>query len=424
MSFDEAMLPSRSSFNRMRVYMKDKPHKWGTKLFMLCCSQSDYCMRYMLLTSLACMYRFEVYCGKRQTDGAAGASDTKCEPAAVIRNSREVFGTAGSRDKRLIVTDRFYTSPTLAMQLLTLGFYSIGTVMTNRGTFTVADNKLISIIRAVCWWDNRPVHLLAAGGSVEQDRVKNGEQAELACPRVLKDYQTFMGGVDRARSTPTTKLALKYKKYYKSLFLGFLDLAIINPYIVYNTRREADGHTKLTHVKFLKQLHLEFIQLQERDWGALQRMQATSTKSCDTIRQSYHVPVQVDEWRAGKQGRKRRQRACKVCSVLKESSEAKGGETMFYCSTYKLHSNSKKATVTRVYLCNKVKHTSNGETVSCFEIWHRHWPNGSMLSPSQRKKKIRARTTELSVDEETTLGSDSDGGDDVDNQSKRRRRDE
>ncbi|POM80845.1 Hypothetical protein PHPALM_1267 [Phytophthora palmivora] len=30
MSFDEAMLPSRSSFNRMRVYMKDKPHKWGT----------------------------------------------------------------------------------------------------------------------------------------------------------------------------------------------------------------------------------------------------------------------------------------------------------------------------------------------------------------------------------------------------------
>ncbi|ETK73028.1 hypothetical protein L915_19992 [Phytophthora nicotianae] len=35
MAFDEAMLPSRSSFNRMRVYMKDKPHKWGTKLFML-----------------------------------------------------------------------------------------------------------------------------------------------------------------------------------------------------------------------------------------------------------------------------------------------------------------------------------------------------------------------------------------------------
>ena len=46
LSFDEAMLPSRSSFNRMRVYMKDKPHKWGTKLFMLCCAQTSYCIRY------------------------------------------------------------------------------------------------------------------------------------------------------------------------------------------------------------------------------------------------------------------------------------------------------------------------------------------------------------------------------------------
>jgi hypothetical protein len=45
MAFDEAMLPSRSSFNRMRVYMKDKPHKWGTKLFMLCCSMTAYCIR-------------------------------------------------------------------------------------------------------------------------------------------------------------------------------------------------------------------------------------------------------------------------------------------------------------------------------------------------------------------------------------------
>ncbi|GMF23564.1 unnamed protein product [Phytophthora fragariaefolia] len=45
MAFDEAMLPSQSSFNRMRVFMKDKPHRWGTKLFMLCCSTTAYCIR-------------------------------------------------------------------------------------------------------------------------------------------------------------------------------------------------------------------------------------------------------------------------------------------------------------------------------------------------------------------------------------------
>lgn len=45
MAFDEAMLPCTSPFNKMRIFMKDKPHRWGTKLFMLCCSKSAYCIR-------------------------------------------------------------------------------------------------------------------------------------------------------------------------------------------------------------------------------------------------------------------------------------------------------------------------------------------------------------------------------------------
>ncbi|ETN15516.1 hypothetical protein PPTG_06780 [Phytophthora nicotianae INRA-310] len=187
MAFDEAMLPSRSSFNRMRVYMKDKPHKWGTKLFMLCCSSSAYCIRYV-----------RIYCGKTQTGVSTAGTDAKSGPAAVVRNLKEVFGCSGSREKRLIVTDRFYTSPTLAMQLLTLGFYTIGTVMTNRqgfckaivekkkkrpsdvlrGTYTVAYSTIVPGIKA-----DRVVR-----------REKSGVRAEIACPRILKDYQTFMGG--------------------------------------------------------------------------------------------------------------------------------------------------------------------------------------------------------------------------------------
>jgi hypothetical protein len=44
-SFDEGMLPSHSKFNGTRMYMKDKPHKWGTKLFLTCCSKTAYCLR-------------------------------------------------------------------------------------------------------------------------------------------------------------------------------------------------------------------------------------------------------------------------------------------------------------------------------------------------------------------------------------------
>ena len=44
-ALDEAMLPSRNRHNPTRTYMKDKPHKWGTKCVMTCCALSGYCKR-------------------------------------------------------------------------------------------------------------------------------------------------------------------------------------------------------------------------------------------------------------------------------------------------------------------------------------------------------------------------------------------
>ncbi|KAE9169185.1 hypothetical protein PF002_g30427 [Phytophthora fragariae] len=44
-SFDEATLPSRSRYNPMRQFNKDKPHRWGTKVFVAACAKTAYCMR-------------------------------------------------------------------------------------------------------------------------------------------------------------------------------------------------------------------------------------------------------------------------------------------------------------------------------------------------------------------------------------------
>ncbi|OWY92207.1 hypothetical protein PHMEG_00038878, partial [Phytophthora megakarya] len=227
MAFDEAMLPSRSTFNRMRVYMKDKPHKWGTKLFMLCCSSTAYCIR------------FEVYCGKTERSGRSASTDYKSGPATVVRNLRAVFGATASPngDMRLVVTDRFYSAVPLLMQLLTMGFYSIGTVRTDRlglssllpkkkkgdktkppkipknrpsnierGTFTVAEATKVPDMRVLRWWDTRAVHMLSTGGSLELDRIVrrdklSGEQQEVVCPRIVKDYQRC----GRARPASTSK---------------------------------------------------------------------------------------------------------------------------------------------------------------------------------------------------------------------------
>lgn len=44
-SFDEGVLPLKNRNNPTRQYLKAKPHKWGTKLFLTCCADTSYCMR-------------------------------------------------------------------------------------------------------------------------------------------------------------------------------------------------------------------------------------------------------------------------------------------------------------------------------------------------------------------------------------------
>eukprot|EP00644_Phytophthora_capsici_P015493 jgi/Phyca11/127520/e_gw1.70.155.1 len=180
-------------------------------------------------------YRFEVYCGKKERGGITSSTDAKTGPAAVVRNLRKVFGPAPPSNgaMRLVVMDNYYSSVPLSMELLTMGFYSIGTVRSDRlglsaqlfpkrkkgdkkappklpknrpatiarGTFITTDALHVPNMRVLRWWDTRAVHMLSTGGSVEMDRIVRrdkltGEQQEVACPRVIKDYQTFMGGVD------------------------------------------------------------------------------------------------------------------------------------------------------------------------------------------------------------------------------------
>jgi hypothetical protein len=49
LSFDEGIIPNRSRYNPTRQYLKDKPHKWGTKLYVTCCASTAYCLRYVFL---------------------------------------------------------------------------------------------------------------------------------------------------------------------------------------------------------------------------------------------------------------------------------------------------------------------------------------------------------------------------------------
>eukprot|EP00644_Phytophthora_capsici_P006021 jgi/Phyca11/98131/e_gw1.2.1314.1 len=110
-------------------------------------------------------------------------------------------------------------------------------------------------------------------------------------------------------------------------------------------------------------------------------------------RQSAHQPVQNDQWHSGnnQQGRKRRTRACKVCSLLKDTDNARGGDSSVCCSECKLPNTSKRPIACRVFLCEKVRHTYNGVAMPCFDIWHKSWRNGTLLPKKVVKRMILAR---------------------------------
>lgn len=237
---------------------------------------------------------FEVYCGKKQHASDSHVMDMKAGPAAVVRNLLAVFGPSAKKEgMRLVVVDRFYTSVALAIQLLLMGFYCVGTIMTarlgyckavidkrksrpahiDRGSFKMAASKLVPSMKAISWWDSRTVHFLCTGGSAELDRVgrrdRTGEKQEIPCPHVVKDYQELMGGIDvhdqLRLQRYSIQRSIRFRKYYKSLVLGLIDIAIVNGYIVHKAYHQNKQSRPPSHVKYMKTLHLQLIQLVESD---------------------------------------------------------------------------------------------------------------------------------------------------------------
>ncbi|KAG2931929.1 hypothetical protein PC116_g3612 [Phytophthora cactorum] len=162
---------------------------------------------------------------------------------------------------------------------------------------------------------------------------------------------------------------------------------------MHNARRAADGWRKHSHVKFLKQLHLELCQLNPEDWEALlnnDTVQGTPSKPRAGQQSAGNERVENDEWRPGNNqtGRKR--------------------HSSTYCSDCKLTTSSKRPKAWRVFLCDKARREHNGIPITCLDLWHKVWRNGSMLPNTGRKRKIRARTPATPTEGNGDSASSSD----------------
>ncbi|ETP27546.1 hypothetical protein F442_23177 [Phytophthora nicotianae P10297] len=368
-SFDEDVLPATSKRNTTRMFMADKPHRYGSKLFMVCDAKTAYC------------HRFEVYVGKRASAAGPDTSvDYKTGAAAVVRTLKVILAQARHM-WHTVVIDRYYSSVDLAIELLSLKVYVIGTIMTNRlefnkdiratsktrpasiphGTFSLSRSVAIPTMISCVWWDRKLVHYLCTGyvmaaSSIER-KIKRIGAVRVQCPSAVNDYQNWMSGVDvhdqlRLQSY-SLQMSTRFTKYYKSLFLGLMDMVM------------------------LLQLKAEdFAGVEATPPPASQKRQRTPVRLTHALQQS-------EDWVTVTGVQKRRQRSCKVCALLR-TEKKKSFATTFFCERCSVNN-------AKCWLCNRIRREYKGVAKTCFDICHDDFDAGQAIPPNLGKRIVLRR---------------------------------
>ena len=221
-SVDERMIRFKGRHS-MKVYIKDKPTKWGFKVFSLCDSLSSY------------NWTFEIYTGQQPAHvSAAGITHD-----LVMRLFDKLRNQGYS-----LYTDNYYTSHVLANSLLSNKSHLVGTVRSNRTGFPqplknvkdlerkgkrgdiryVRDHNIVY----VQWLDKRVVTVLstkhqATARNDAQRIVKQNNtwvQQAIKRPAAIADYNTNMGGVDNFDHLAASYRVLqRSKKSWRCIFL-------------------------------------------------------------------------------------------------------------------------------------------------------------------------------------------------------------
>ena len=236
-AIDERMVKSRHR-SGIRQYIKDKPTKWGIKLWVLADSLN------------ACVIDFDIYIGKasgRQVSEHGLAYD-------VVMKLINPFFNQGYH----LFIDNFYTSITLAKHLFQRGILTTGTILDTKRDFppNLKNGKQWAKGRArgsmrwervppvltVQWIDNKVVSLITTSGKANETvqvnrKTRNGgvwSTKVVSQPKVFQTYNRHMNAVDRADQVlATNNVQRKCMRWWKALFFHLIDIAVANSYILF-----------------------------------------------------------------------------------------------------------------------------------------------------------------------------------------------
>lgn len=241
LAVDERLVKSKHR-SGIRQFIKNKPVKFGIKLWVIADSQTGYTCD------------FSVYTGSG--DGILHSEHGL--GYGVVMSLSESFLNQGYH----IFFDNFYTSVTLVNNLFEKGTPSCGTVTENRKGFPVSlkggktwartkergDMRWTREGKTLClqWKDNKVVTMLSTLDTgdqfVEVDRKikKDGKFSKITVkqPYCVKRYNKYMNGVDKSdQHLSNYNILRKCVRWWKTLFFHLVDIAVVNGFILFQDHR-------------------------------------------------------------------------------------------------------------------------------------------------------------------------------------------
>lgn len=222
--------------------MKDKPTKWGIKVFVLADAENGY------------VKRLQIYTGKNSAlDAAARGATAYSEFGLCTRVVLELMDGLEVSSPRVYM-DNYYSSPTLFLMLYNKGVNACGTARASRKYFPPElavkkkdvdsgyyDYRSSGPLLACVWKDKRIIHFLTtlhvAVTSVActvQRRGEDGTREDVECPPCLPDYQTYMRGVDRGDQLMCYyNIGRRSTKWWKRVFSYIVEVCALNACVLY-----------------------------------------------------------------------------------------------------------------------------------------------------------------------------------------------
>ena len=233
LSIDEQMIPYRGRHSA-KMFIQGKPIRFGYKAWTLA-SSTGY------------IYTFDIYAGKSNSDQASESTGTLGLGGKVVV---DLLHNVDS-DYHAVYFDNFFTSFDLLTHLKKNGYFACGTMRENRtGNCPLQDKKAVEKKargwyeykfeeeHEVCitrWNDNKAVTVGSNFTGVEPvgnvSRFSRSERKDVLVkqPKLITDYNKFMGGVDLADNMVSNyRIRVRSKKWWWPIFSNYVDVSMVN----------------------------------------------------------------------------------------------------------------------------------------------------------------------------------------------------